>query len=769
MDRCTDKRIGDMLFAYELNLLSPEDEQRVELHLFDCPYCLQRAMNFADAAQTLRDDDEPREIVRRISAESEIDTSAVAGRRNWRNVFRTAAIAAAVIIVLLLRPWQFEFKPSHEAIAEGNRVAVMNFRNLAQSDDEVQWGQVISSLLISDLSETRNLQVISTQHLLDLARDDQDPSAPPNEERAIELAERAGARWLVEGDILQLEPSPVVVARVVDARSGTVKASERVEAQPDQSLYAVVDPLTVRIVSCVLQPSLRIGEPDRLITDITSSSPHALQYYLEGLAFRAQFYNNEAMQKFEKAVTADSTFAMAYYYLSRYQIEPERTRLIEKASRFSGKAGRRDSLLIASGVALAQGDNRRAEELLIQITKEYPQEKEAHYDLGKYYHGVRRLEDARRHFSEAIRIDSGYKVAYNSLAYVYADLRDSVKAMWAIDRYVATAPNEANVYDSRGDVLLRFEMVDEAITSYRRALATKPDFYASLRSLGDCLLHTRKYDGADSCYAALLAAPVQDAYTEEALWLTAMPALRQGDFEKAVSILETNSRRSRKDNPSLYYLHYLRALLLAELDRKAEARRAVDSAVAIAKSLDFNVSYAFVDRIYLLTRIGDLATARQDMARLKQHEITPDMIAIHLPLAQAYIEFALGNYGTSRQLLELVLGPTQNPQGRCYFTARSLYAVSCLHLGDLSSAADMFSALLRKPAAKRTFWSLLDIRNYYYLGLTFEKLGKTEAAVAWYDQFLLFWNQAPQPISEVQDAKARMDTLRYSKPRKSPA
>jgi len=759
MAQCIDKRIGDMLFAYELDLLSPEDDQLVELHILNCEHCLRRVKKLTDAVDTIRSDSEAREVIRREDVETEPAGASKLGKQRWPAIIRTLAIATAAVVILLLRPWQIEFHPSHEAVAEGNRIAVMNFRNLAQSDDEVQWGQVMSSLLISDLSETRNLQVVSTQHLMDLARDDQEPSAPPNEERALELAEKAGARWIVEGDILQLKPSPVVVARVVDTRSGTVKSSERVECKPDQSLYAVIDPLTIQIVSCVLQPSLRMGEPDRLITDITSSSPQALQHYLEGLAFRAQFYSNEAIQKFEQAIAADSTFAMAYYCLSRYRTGSERIRLIERANQYSYKAGRRDSLLIASGVAIAQNDAKRGENLLIQITKEFPQEKEPYYDLGNYYLSVLQLKEARRHLNEAIKIDSGYKLAYNALAYVYANLRDSANAMWAIDKYVTTAPNDANVYDSRGDIQLQFGMLEKATESYQKALAIKPDFYSSLRKLGDCFLVSRKYDQADSCYAAMVAAPVQDPYTAEAIWLLALPALRQGDFQRAVSILESNSRLSSKPSTSRYDLYYLRALLLAELGRKPEARSAVDSAIAIGEALQENLPYCYVERVYVLTRIGDLAAADREYGKLKLSGLTPERAELHLPLAQACIQLAKGNYRESRRLLQPILGLTPNSSGRYYFPVRALYARSCLLSGDITTAAGVLDTLVRRPATRRFYWSLFELRNLYYLGLAYEKLGRRHEAVTWYNEFLLFWDNAPLPIAEVQDARERLARL----------
>lgn len=763
MSRCIDNKIGNMLFAYELGLLNPDDDRLVELHILECEYCLRRAKRFTDSVNTIRDDVEARRVIQSEDAETERAEAGKAEKRRWPAIARTVAVAAAAVAILIFRPWQIEFRPSHDVFAEENRIAVMNFRNLAESTDSLQWGQVMSSLLTSDLSESRSLQVVSTQHLMDLTRDDQHPSTSPDKKRAMELAGEAGARWIVEGDILQLEPSPVVVARVVDSRSGTVKSSERINAGPGENLYAVVDPLTTRILASVLRPAMLPIDLDRPVAEVTTSSPKALQHYLEGLSLRAQFYRNEAVQQFEKSIACDSTFAMAYYYLALYRTGTEREQLLERAEAYAYKSGRKDKLVIASQIAMTKGEYGKGEELLLQIAKEFPQEKDAHYDLGNYYLSARRLEDARRHLTEAIKIDPGYKVAYNALAYVSAYSGDSSKAMWALDKYVEAAPDDANVYDSRGDIQIQFGMLEEAIQSYRKALAIKPDFYSSLRKLGDCFLVLRKYAAADSCYTAMLKAPAQDSFTKESIWLLALPALRQGDFQQAISILEKNSRLDSEPSASRYDVYYLKSLLLAELGRKSEAKIAVDSAVAIAEALQTNLSHSYVERIYLLAYIGDLPEADREYEKLKQSGLETEAAALHLPLAQAHIQFAKGNYYETKKLLGPVLGLTPSPSGRYFFPVRVLYARSCLLLGDAFTAASLLDSLVRKPAARRFYWSQLDIRNCYYLGLAYEKLGKPSEAISWFEQFIVFWDKSPQPIADVQVARERLARLRRPK------
>ena len=54
------------------------------------------------------------------------------------------------------------------------------------------------------------------------------------------------------------------------------------------------------------------AEPSRPVADVTTHSPEAYRYYLEGLDLEEKIYVAEAIGCFQKAIALDSTFAMAY-------------------------------------------------------------------------------------------------------------------------------------------------------------------------------------------------------------------------------------------------------------------------------------------------------------------------------------------------------------------------------------------------------------------------------------------------------------------------
>lgn len=81
---------------------------------------------------------------------------------------------------------------------------------------------------------------------------------------------------------------------------------------------------------------------------------------------------------------------------------------------------------------------------------------------------------------------------YNQLAYCYAKQRLFNKAMDAIDNAIRIEPNNANYYDSKGEILLMQNRVDEATEMWFKVVEISPDFL-------------RDYPGGTNLYNGLVA------------------------------------------------------------------------------------------------------------------------------------------------------------------------------------------------------------------------------------------------------------------------
>ncbi len=76
---------------------------------------------------------------------------------------------------------------------------------------------------------------------------------------------------------------------------------------------------------------------------------------------------------------------------------------------------------------------------------------------------------------------------YNTKAYEYAEAKDFFKAIETIDRAIALMPEEANYYDSKGEILLMKGDEQEALKMWQKVMELDPDFLS--RYNGETELH----------------------------------------------------------------------------------------------------------------------------------------------------------------------------------------------------------------------------------------------------------------------------------------
>ncbi len=94
------------------------------------------------------------------------------------------------------------------------------------------------------------------------------------------------------------------------------------------------------------------------------------------------------------------------------------------------------------------------------------------------------------------------------------------------------------------------------------------------------------------------------------------------------------------------------------------------------------------------------------------------------------------------------------------FEIRYFLAQVYLEAGQPKNAVELLEkALLRydEQRAARAIWA---VKAHYYLGLAYEELGRGQEAIRKYQEFLEIWKGADPGITEVEQAKQRLEKLR---------
>jgi serine/threonine protein kinase/Tfp pilus assembly protein PilF len=675
-----------------------------------------------------------------------------------------SAVFIIALIFLVLKPFKFEIVPEKKAAAEENTLAIMYFENLVDREDKERLGEIVTNLLITGLSESQYLNVVSSQRLYDILKLlGKEGVKVIDKNDASQVATKAGTKWMLLGSILQVEPQVILTSQLVEVENGRVLASERITGEPGEKIFSMVDKLTVELKKDLSLPAQAQKEETPKVADVTTHSPEAYRYYLEGLDYLWKAYNTEAERSFKKALEYDSTFAMVYFWLAQIQVgqtAKEQKELAAKAMKYSDKVSQKEKYYIEVLEAGTSGNQAEAIKELQKMIERYPQEKIALFALGASYYELRRSEEAVSTLTKAVEIDPLFKMAYNVLAYAYNDMGDFEKSIWAINKYISLAPDEANPYDSRADLYAYNGKVDQAIESYKKALEVKPDFYVSLTKLGYMYLFKKEYAQADSCFKALSSSSDKLQRSSGRLGLSLIP-LYQGKFEDALKILDDGiaaDRMEQAEGASNAAKHLFKAQIYEEKKNMILALEEVETAIEILKKAESGDPVNRRDYYaYLLAQSGKIKEAEEIARALKKdiEEKNPTMMYQYW-LASGRIEQIKGNTNTAVNYLEKVDKEAPTP----LFSVRVFLSEAYLRSGKIGEAVAELERALSRYDDSRASSPIWAVKAYYFLGLAYEKSGWTAKAIEKYEEFLDIWKNADPGIKEVEDAKERLTRLK---------
>jgi len=689
-------------------------------------------------------------------------TAAIPARRKsrlLRILLPAAAVCAIALLIFVLQPFRVEMGPDSEAIADENSLAIMYFANMVDPEDSDRTGIMVTALLITDLSESEYIEVVSRQRLFDILRSlGREDLKAIDETVASEVAEKAGVKWILTGNVFQVEPNIILTSDISDAESGKILASQQITGEPGEDIFAVVDRLSRAIKEDMALPAEAGTEVDRPIADVTTHSPEAYRYFIEGFEFFWKHYMSEAETSFRKALDHDSTFAMANWALSYVVAEPEKTELMARAVRHSDKASDFEHGYIGAMAAKHSGDYRLAVEILTRLTERFPNDARAHLSLGVTYRiAFGDHEKAIASFKRVLEIAPQSKEIYNQLAYAYEDAGDLDNAIWAINEYISLAPDDANPYDSRGDLYAFNGRIDEALESYRKASEIRPLYSTSAE--GAMYLFKRDYARADSCFEHMATSDARGSRSSGRMYLATVPMYR-GRFTEALRILEDGIAADNMEQyigTSAAEKPRLMALIHLEMEEYAAAAEAGRRCMeARAKHAPNDHAYATEFYIVLLCLTGNLEEAEKLAApRIASYAEHPEAATWSDFTILSQLENARGNTDDAIRYMERSIS-TGDP----WLHLRVITAKMYIEAGRLGEAVDLLEAAITRYDRVRAMTPIWSVKAHYLLGLAYEGSGWDPKAIEEYETFIEIWKDADPGIPMLEDARERLAGLK---------
>ena len=187
------------------------------------------------------------------------------------------------------------------------------------------------------------------------------------------------------------------------------------------------------------------------------------------------------------------------------------------------------------------------------------------FEIAFRHHSEGRLAEAERLYRQILAIQPGNANVLHALGLVAHQTGRNEEAIAWIGRAIAVEPNAAE-YSHLGEAYRAMGRLDDAVASYRQALALQPDYSEAHNNLGNVLRDRGALNEAIAEYqhAVRLKPDFAKAHNNLGLALAS-----RGEFEEAAAA----HRRALEIQPAYPEAHYNLSIVLAEQGRPDEALR----------------------------------------------------------------------------------------------------------------------------------------------------------------------------------------------------
>jgi serine/threonine protein kinase len=687
-----------------------------------------------------------------------------------KKLFIPALVVGALIVIGVIL-WQV--LPQKEAVllpSDKPSLAIMYFKNNTGDESLGHWRTMLSNLLITDLTQSKHLRILSEDKLFNiLSQMNQLEAETYSSEVLKQVASQGAVNHILQGAYAKAGDEFRINVTLQDASTGELIGSESVAGEGEKSIFTMVDELTRRIkANFKLSEEEIMSDLDREVTNITTSSPEAYKYYVEGRRYHTSGDNRKSIQLMERVLSIDPEFAMAYRSMAQsynnLYLYSERTKYMKKALELIDRLSDRERYQIQGDF---YGDSEetydRAIGAYVKLTELYPDDTTANHNLGNIYRDLEEWDKAIERYELCIRNKTEFIFSYTQLAGSYRAKGMYDKAREVLEDYIHNVSDNAAIRRSLAyNYILQGEL-DIAMAEVDKAFLLDPTHYANFAYKGDVYLYKGDLVKAEEEYEKLLELREPIAQSS-GYYRLAMLYLLQGRFGKAENQIERGIELSEKVGQKLWesWWHGNLANFYVITGKAEEALKECDEAWESGEKANFlfGQKRALRAKARTFLNMKQMAKAQKAADKLKEmieSGLNKKEIRWYYHL-MGMMELGKGNFGRAIKYFEDALAlESYGPLAKNANIINSL-ASAYYKSGNFEKARENYEWITTLTSGRTEYIECGDIyaKSFYMLGQIHEQQGQEAKAIEHYEKFLELWKDADPGIAEVEEARKRL-------------
>ena len=496
-----------------------------------------------------------------------------------------------VIIIaglIIWHPWSQ--KEAVQVPTDKPSLAIMYFQNNTGEEGLNHWRLALCLCLITDLSQSKYIYVLSQDKLFGILKKLRLLEAKSyTPEDLKKVAVEGGVNHILHGALSKAGDTFRIDYSLLAADTLKSIGLDQVKGEGEGSFFEMVDELTKRIKADFKLSVEEIEtDIDREVGKITTSSPKARDFYVEGIRYYNEKKFEKSIEQLMKAVKIDPEFAMAYKQLALsygyWGYRKEAKKYHGKALELLDRVSERERYLIkGSYYNSVEQAYIKAIKTYLELLNVYPDDEEAKLVLGAIYINLEEWVLALDWYNKVLQTNSRSYKAYNNIAYIYMAEGRYDQARKIIQDNKEIFPSQIYFYRNMAHAYLYQGKYKFALHEVDEALSLDPGDFTTIALKGNIhhvegdLISARKY------YMKLLEGDDPKSQVEGRLWMAHLHLL-QGQYDKCMDEIIEGIKHSKKydlkyhESTFMLFLAYLNF----RLNRLTEALETTKQAMKIA-------------------------------------------------------------------------------------------------------------------------------------------------------------------------------------------